>query len=264
MMARVLQRIVPEGIRSRLGSLLAMPCSDDCYLLPKSQVTYAEDLLYTYSNADFAKDHLFVEAYNLGKQTDRDLLLKKYDIRWRIHVLCWAGFHASHLEGDFVDCGVSTGIFARAVIHYVRFQELGKKFYLMDTFSGMDERYSSPYEMQRNETLGYAKRGDAYEQVKKTFSGFNVEVIRGSIPDTLPLVKAEKICYLSVDMNCVIPEIAALEHFWDRMVPGGVIILDDYGYPGCIEQKRAHDSFAESKRVRVLSLPTSQGLILKP
>jgi O-methyltransferase len=233
-------------------------------LIPKQGLTYAQDLLFTYHNADFMKDPLFIETYNLVKEIDAGHLLKDYDIQWRIHVLCWAASHAKNLEGDFVDCGVSTGLFARGVIHYVDFPKLNKKYYLLDTFCGMDPRYSSPYEMQRNEIIGYGKRKGVYEKVKETFAGFNVEIIKGAIPDTLSQVKTEKVCYLSIDMNCVLPEIAALEFFWDKMVGGGVIILDDYGYPGCIEQKIAHDAFAKSKNVQVLSLPTCQGMIIKP
>jgi glycosyltransferase involved in cell wall biosynthesis/cephalosporin hydroxylase/tetratricopeptide (TPR) repeat protein/cyclopropane fatty-acyl-phospholipid synthase-like methyltransferase len=232
--------------------------------LPKNGLTYAQDLLYTFHNADFMKNPLFSQTYALVKQIDNGQFLKNDDIQWRMHVLCWAAFHAKNLEGDFVDCGVSTGLFARGVINYVDFQKLNKTYYLLDTFSGMDPRYSSPYEMQRNETLGYSKNTDVFEKVKETFSGFNVEIIKGAIPDTLSQVRTEKICYLSVDMNCVMPEIAALEFFWNKIVSGGVIILDDYGYPGHIEQKNAHDAFAKSKNVQVLSLPTCQGMIIKP
>ena len=59
------------------------------------------------------------------------------------------------------------------------------------------------------------------------------------------------------------PEVAALEFFWDKMLPGGIIILDDYGYPGAMDQKLAHDAFAASKGAMILGLPTCQGLILK-
>lgn len=237
---------------------------DDYYLLPKSQVTYANDLLYTYHNADFLREPLFEETYRLVKKIDNGKLLANYDIQWRIFVLCWAAAHARHLEGDFVDCGVNTGFCARAVINYVNFSSLNKKYYLMDTFAGMDPKYSSEYEMNRSSLLGYDKQGDVYEKVKQTFQGFNVEIVKGSIPDTLPRVTSSKVAYLSVDMNCVQPEVEALEYFWDKMVSGGVIILDDYGYPGCIEQKQAHDAFARSKDVMVLALPTCQGLIIKP
>ena len=65
-----------------------------------------------------------------------------------------------------------------------------------------------------------------YEQVKNTFSGFsNVEIIKGAIPDTLSEVKTEKVSFLSIDMNAVKPEVAALNYFWDKMVSGGLIIF---------------------------------------
>ena len=239
--------------------------SDQYYLLPKSKVTYAHDLLYTFHNADFLKDPLFIESYRLGKQTDEDVLLSNYDIEWRIHVLCWAAKHASHLEGDFVDCGVHTGIFARSVMHFIDFQKTNKKYYLLDTFSGLSEKYSSPEELKRNKKMDYDKRGDIYNKVKETFKNFNVKIIKGTVPETLEQVESQKICYLSLDMNCVKPEQDALNFFWDRMVSGGIIILDDYGYANSTnDQKRAHDDFAKSKGVMVLTLPTCQGIILKP
>jgi hypothetical protein len=237
----------------------------DYYLLKKSDVTYAQDLLYTFHNADFMKDPHFIESYELGKQTDGGHLLKNYDIHWRTHVQCWAAYHAAQLDGDFVDCGVSTGIFARSVINFVNFQKLNKKYYLLDTFSGMDEKYSSPREMERHEILGYGKKNGLYEQVVETFKNFNVQIIKGPVPETLVDVDTKKVCYLSIDMNCVKPEVDALEFFWDKIVSGGIIILDDYGYANDTnDQKAAHDAFAKSKGVMVLTLPTCQGLIIKP
>ena len=112
--------------------------------------------------------------------------------------------------------------------------------------------------------MGYFKRKNLHDQVKKTFEGDNVEIIKGAVPDTLKQVNCRQVCFLSIDMNCVQPELAALDFFWDKLVSGGMIILDDYGYPGCIEQKNAHDSFTKTKGVMVLSLPTCQGLIIKP
>lgn len=235
------------------------------YVLPKAQITYANDLLYTYHNADFLKDPLFIESYKLGRNTDRGTLLKDYDIEWRIHILCWAAFHACKLEGDFVDCGVNTGIFARAVINYVGFERTKKKYYFLDTFYGLDEKYSTPEELERNSKLNYGEENNIYEQVKATFENFNVKIIRGAVPETLPQVDANKICYLSIDMNSAIPEFAALNFFWDKMVSGGIIILDDYGYANAQHrQKEKHDEFAMSKGVKILTLPTCQGLILKP
>ena len=65
-------------------------------------------------------------------------------------------------------------------------------------------------------------------------------------------------------MNCTAPEIAAVNYFWDYMVPGGLVVLDDYGFPGHLEQKKAMDRFAQQRGVLIASFPTGQGLIVKP
>lgn len=65
-------------------------------------------------------------------------------------------------------------------------------------------------------------------------------------------------------MNCLLPEVAALNFFWDKLVSGGIIVLDDYGFVNRIEQKKGHDQFAQEKKVSILNLPTGQGIIIKP
>jgi hypothetical protein len=77
-------------------------------------------------------------------------------------------------------------------------------------------------------------------------------------------VKIDKVAFISIDMNCVLPEVAAAEHFWDRMAPGAVMLLDDYGFVSYEEQKRGFDKFAADKGVEILALPTGQGIIIKP
>ena len=97
------------------------------------------------------------------------------------------------------------------------------------------------------------------------FAAFkNVVIVPGPIPETLPQVIPEKVAFLSIDMNCTIPEREALKHFWPRLVRGGVVLLDDYGFSHHEEQKVAHDAFAASQGTTVLSLPTGQGLMIKP
>lgn len=231
--------------------------------LPKNQLTYSADHLYTLHNADFINQPKFKEVYAEVKEIGGPLL-EDYDIQWRIHVICWFANFVKNLEGDFVDCGVNTGFCPMAVIKYTDFERLDKKYYFFDTFYGLDPQYSNDYEMERHKNLGYGQNENLFEEVRQRFEPYNVEIVKGPVPKTLSDVKIEKVAYLSLDMNSVLPEVEALKFFWDKMVSGGVIILDDYGYPGCIEQKEAHDEFAKSKGVEVLSLPTCQGIILKP
>ena len=224
--------------------------------------TYNQDGLATVTNCDFLNDPRFQEAYRLGEQTGS---WQDAKIHWRVHVLCWAADRASRLEGDFVECGVNRGGFSRAIMHFVDFPKLGKTFYLLDTFRGLEDRLVSDAERKRGIGVGkWFQYKECYEEVCKTFEGFPVIIVRGVVPETLPQVKTAKVCYLSIDMNCAAPEIAAAEYFWDKLVSGAVIVLDDYGWGGHEEQKLAFDSFAARKGVMVLSLPTGQGLIFKP
>ena len=105
---------------------------------------------------------------------------------------------------------------------------------------------------------------DVYETVREIFSNYpNVELIRGKVPDTLNDVQIDKVAYLSIDMNIAFPEIAAMMHFWDKMVVGGVVVLDDYCFGGHEEQQDVFDEFTAELGVKVLTLPTGQGLIIK-
>jgi len=260
-MKKILRKIIPASLLKQFKYRIVN--HERYYVLPKKDITYANDLLYTYHNSDFIKEPKFAESYNLCKQIG-GRLLENYDIQWRVHVLCWAASHGAKLEGDFVDCGVYTGFCTMAIINFIDFENLKKKYYLMDTFQGLSEKYSTEYELGRNSELGYAHTVNLYDQVKNTFKDFNVELIKGAIPDTLSLAKPNKVAFLSIDMNTAVPEIAAMDYFWDKMVSGAMIVLDDYGYPGCLNQKIEHDKWATSKDVKILSLPTCQGLIIKP
>ena len=58
-------------------------------------------------------------------------------------------------------------------------------------------------------------------------------------------------------------EIGALELLFDRLVPGAVVVLDDYGWIAYREQKAAEDPFFLARGYRVMELPTGQGLLIK-
>src|SRR2546423_1277354 len=95
------------------------------------------DGLMTTHNADFMHDARFAEAYRRGKATGS---WGESELPWRVYVVCWAAEHALRRDGDFVECGVNRGGFARAIIEYTQFTaQTARKFYLVDTFSGFPE-----------------------------------------------------------------------------------------------------------------------------
>jgi O-methyltransferase len=226
--------------------------------------TFAGDILVSWGNVEFLEDPAFIQAVALG--VERGSWTSTLDIRWRFHVLLWAAARAARMEGDFVECGVNRGGFARSIVDYVDFGRLDKTFYLMDTFSGLVEAHISPEERAMGLNMErFAKFTESYDEVSEAFRAFpNVKLVRGPIPDTLPEVTTPKVAFLSIDMNVMLPEIAAANYFWDRLVSGAVVVLDDYGHGPHQVQKHAFDAFAAEHGVQVLMLPTGQGLMFKP
>ena len=72
------------------------------------------------------------------------------------------------------------------------------------------------------------------------------------------------IAYLSIDLNDATYEMQVMDRLWKRMAVGGVLLIDDYGWQHSREQHDAWNRFARAQNVSILSLPTGQGLILKP
>ncbi len=164
-----------------------------------------------------------------------------------------------------MECGVNTGILSRAIMHILAFETLiDRRFFLLDTYEGIPVEQLTAGEIKGDFEACNDQYSPCDEQVVETFKPYpNAVIIKGRVPDTLAQVDTKRVCYLSIDMNAVVPEIAAAEYFWDKLVPGAVVLLDDYGWGMHAEQRHAFDEFAEEKRSRILCLPTGQGLIIK-
>ncbi len=224
--------------------------------------TYNEDGIVTWHLNSFMNDEKFLKAYKLGKATkswgeDKDLY-------WRAYIACWAADHVKKLSGDFVECGVNKGGLARMIIDYIDFEKGNKRFFLLDTFKGIPSELIT--EEEKKYGVSVKHYGDVYEEVINRFKAFsNVEVIKGKVPDSLIKVESNKIVYLSLDMNVAGPEIAAAEYFWDKIVPGGIILIDDYGFSNKYTvSNRLYNEFAEKRNLKVLPLATGQGILVKP
>ena len=233
---------------------------------PNWPVTFNADGMATVHNADFINDPLFSKAYALGIGTGHRFG-DDVNVQWRTFVCCWAAHQAKKLgRGDFVECGVNTGILSRAVMEYIDYASMtDRAFYLLDTYEGIPIDQLCDAERGLGIEAENAMYFDCYDLVCKTFSPFpQAKVVRGRVPETLAAIESEKICYLSIDMNSVAPEIAAGNYLWPRLISGAVVVLDDYGWKPHINQKHAWDAFAAERGIKVLALPTGQGLMIKP
>ena len=62
-----------------------------------------------------------------------------------------------------------------------------------------------------------------------------------------------KISLLNLDTDIYEPACVILEHLYPRIVPGGVLVLDDYGtFPG---ETKAADDYFKDRNVRIQKFP---------
>jgi hypothetical protein len=236
---------------------------------PPEPPTYFADYLAVWEKTvRFTRDERFQKAYRLGMQSGHLFCppdMEDLHIEWRVHVALWAALHGAQLEGDFVECGVNTGMMSVPICDYLEFNRLNKKFWLFDTYEGIPVEQMSAQERAMGREKLNAVYPDCFERAKANFSRWpGAILVRGRVPDTLKDVSIERVSYLSIDMNIVEPEIAALHHFWPKLSSGAIVLLDDYGWNAHQLQADAMDEFARGVGVPILSLPTSQAVMIKP
>lgn len=231
---------------------------------------YDEDgMMLNNKNLSFLTEPLFLKAYSRGVQAAAG---RDFNFQFRVYILLWAAEYCAQLKGDFVECGTARGFCSSAIMDFLNWNTLSKKFYLLDTFDlGVQENLLTNDEKKTmgpvdafNIKMRNGVYADCFDEVVKNFIEYNnVEIIRGVVPDTLKNVKANSISFLHIDMNCAMPEIEAIKYFWPLIEKGGIIILDDYAHRGHEVQKNAFDLWKQEMNVPLLILPTGQGLIIK-
>lgn len=242
-------RMLPKGLVNIIGVLFY------------GKLQYNEDRLITIHTCNFRRMKNFLIAKHVSKRETGF----EGDIDWRLHTVLWAAKQCTHLEGDFIECGVSQGFLMRAVAEYVKFNELNKRMYLLDTFEGMPMNYVGDAEKKANAHVRENFYLGDYRSVSRAFKDFkNVKLIAGKIPETLSQVPSKKIAFMSIDLNNAFPEIESMKFFWDRVVEGGIIILDDYAYSTNYQiQRQEWDALANKLGFSILTLATGQGMIIK-
>jgi hypothetical protein len=211
-------------------------------------------------NHSFLSDSRFEQSFKSTVEQEHESSLI-----WRLHVLVWAATHALHIPGDFVECGVARGFSSAVLCKYLDFSKVAKTFYLYDTFAGLPPETSTELERENwNHLYACPDTQILLDKVRQTFQPFsNVKIIRGVVPASFKEMCPQKIAYLHIDMNSVQAEKLALEHLFDRVSPGGLIVLDDFGWVCNRQQMQMHCAFMAERDHRILELPTGQGLVIK-
>lgn len=161
------------------------------------------------------------------------------------------------------EVGVYRGGSAWFVAEALRRTGRDMTFYVCDTFQGhveVDESFDGVHRPGVQFTRVKAKKVARY---LREFPFIRLEV--GDIRETAPAFASENAFgFVHIDVDVYPITRFCLDFFGPRIVPGGVIVTDDYGTTTCEGVKRAVDEFAAvNPGFRVLHLLTGQAVVTK-
>lgn len=169
---------------------------------------------------------------------------------------------AQGLPGALVECGVFKGAsFVRFAGFRNLFGQSEQKVIGFDTFgafpaSTLEEDKEHIKQWVDNAGEQSISRDQLLEVMRRKEID-NAELVEGDVVETVPLYVKEhpdlQIALLNLDTDIYDPAVTILEHFWPRIVPGGVLILDDYNvFPG---ETKAVDHYFKDTHVKIQKFP---------
>jgi len=186
---------------------------------------------------------------------------------WRGWFISYAIRHAIKFsnpkEYNFADFGAGFGLTSFFALREISGNEnVGNRFsmHLYDSWEPMNKKFLLESELGQEGKYGY----HSIDWIKHNLIKFEKNLVYhiGFIPDSFKKEPSnpDSLVYLHIDINSAKPTLDTLEMIYPRLVSGGVIVFDDYGWGGYSDTKKVVDDFFHDKSGIVLKLPTGQAL----
>jgi O-methyltransferase len=155
------------------------------------------------------------------------------------------------VPGDVVECGTCNGGSAAILARVAHQSPHHRHVWLLDSFAGL------PPATDRDGGRAAEYTGlcaGSPVRVREVLSRVGVpdaavSLVPGWFQDTLPSLMVESIAILHIDADWYDSVLLVLDRLYDRVSPGGFVVLDDYGYwEGC---QRAWDDFRAKRGITV-------------
>ncbi|MDB4458974.1 TylF/MycF family methyltransferase [bacterium] len=137
------------------------------------------------------------------------------------------------VAGDFVECGTARGGGAALMGLTCRQQGETRNLWIFDTYEGLPEPTADDPDYELAKKLVGKCRGE-YDEVRGLLERLEilggVQMVKGLFQDTVPVSDVGAIALLHLDGDWYDSTMVCLEHLYDKVTPGGVIQIDDYGH----------------------------------
>ena len=167
---------------------------------------------------------------------------------------CLDIIRSENIPGDLMETGVCRGGAVVFMAGYLKTYNMeDRKIWAADSFEGLPRpsaKEDSGYDFSKAK---YPVLAISLEKVMEAFARYgllfeNLIFLRGWFRNTLPKAPVEKLALLRLDGDLYESTKDALENMYDKVVPGGFIIIDDYNvFEPC---KRAVNEFREKRGIR--------------
>jgi len=205
----------------------------------------------------------FNRAYNLVNE-------RTYINKSKLFQLFQFAGAAINLEGDWAELGVYQGGSARMLAEVLNnnnksndinqdIQQQKKELLLFDTFTGMPYN-GEDFEIYQKGNLGQTSLNQVEDYLKQ-YS--NIAIKQGVFPESFKGEEDRKFALVHIDCDLYQSVLDGIRNFYPRMVKGGFILFDDYGYLSCAGAKKAVDDFFVGKLEKPIWLSTGQCLVIK-
>lgn len=162
---------------------------------------------------------------------------------------------ARGVKGDFVECGVFFGgasmLVARTLLSL---EDTSRTLWHYDSFQGfVGEQAQDDVTWYGDSISAHLPdfEGIARNNIASTgYPAEQVRLVKGDIEKTAANNKNGDIALLRLDTDTYYSTRAELEHFYPRLVPGGILIIDDYGH--ALGARRAVDEYFADPRKQLL------------
>lgn len=171
---------------------------------------------------------------------------------------------------NFVECGCWLGQSTFEISYVLSQHAFSKNFFVFDSFEGLSELSEddqSPLRKNNDKTNLKVRKHFAsnFDLVQNTLKDFPFTTLhQGWIPNVFDTITIDKIQFLHIDVDLFQPTYDSLEFFFEKLVPGGIIVCDDYNatkWPGA---KNAWDKFFADKKVTInYPIPLGGSFIIK-
>lgn len=171
----------------------------------------------------------------------------------------------NNVAGSIAEIGAFEGGNALSSLNFMA-KLNSKNYYIFDSFAGFPELSKND---PKNFNQGDYKIETTFQKIQDTFSIFpEAKVIKGFVPETFSkLPESEKFSLVFYDCDLYQPALDAFNFFWDKIVPGGYLLIHDYkteagGFTGV---KKATDEFFKDKKIKLFSFfENTMAVIKKP